>query len=328
MRFTANCSHTAAIIAVVGVLAGCSVAETSQNAAPEAALSHARSAANGLAVRQSRPSRVGSWLSPSAKSGKGLFYWGSYDANAIDILSAKGKVLGEITNGLSSPERLFVDKQLHLYASNGGNSTITEYAKGSSTPSLTISDGVNTPTGLVVGGDGTVYVANVGAETVTEYPAGSGTPSLTIALSVSPENLAVDMKNNLYIQYLGGSRESGVIKVPPGKTSGTDLGLSIESAGALEVDKKGNLLILDTGIPALDIFPPKATSPSKQIAITSGDPFELSLNKKESELYVSVDSGTSFLIQTLNYPNGKAFSSKFTSNNGDWPIAVSPDNAL
>lgn len=67
---------------------------------------------------------------------------------------------------------------------------------------------------------------------------------------------------------------------------------------------------------------------SNQIDLTSGSPFELSLNKKESEVYVSVESGITFIVQTLKYPKGTWFSSKFTSNDGDWPIAVTPDNAL
>lgn len=267
-------------------------------------------------------------MSPAAKGAKAAFYWGNFDDNNIDILSAKGTVLGQITNGVSSPERLFVDKKRNLYASEAGANSITEYAPNSTTPSLTITDGVSTPTGLVVGGDGTVYVANVGADSVTEYPAGSVSPSLTVSLSVLPENLAVDKQNNLYIQYLGGNNGSGVIEVPPGQTSGTDLGLTIGSAGALELDKKGNIIILDTSIPALDVFPPKATSPSKQIAITSGSPFELSLNKKESKLYVSVSSGLSFIVQDIKYPKGTSFSNDFTTSDGDWPIAVSPDNAL
>jgi hypothetical protein len=321
--------RTAGALAFAGVLAGCSGAGTSQSTAPQAAPATTRSSANGFNVRQAQPPRARGWISPSAKSAKASFYWGSYDNNTIDILSKNGKVLGQITNGVSDPERLFVDKKKNLYASEAGNNTVTEYAPGSSIPKLTISNGVSTPTGIVVGGDGTIYVANVDAENVTEYPAGSASPSLTIVLSdETPENLAVDKQNNLYIQYLGGTKGSGVLEVPPGKTSGTDLGLNISSAGALEVDKKGNILILDTETPALDIFPPKSTSPSKQIDITSGDPFELSLNKKESRLYVSVSSGLSFIVQSLNYPKGTSFSSKFTTSDGDWPIASNPDNAL
>lgn len=333
-RLIATCGRTGGALAFAGLVAGCAGAGTPQGgAAPageaqQSAVSSARSAANGLGVRRQQPSRVRGWMARDAKGAKAAFYWGSYDDSTVDVLSSKGTVLGTISDGLSDPERLFVDKKKNMYASNAGNSTITEYAPNATSPSLTISDGVSTPTGLVVGGDGTVYVANVGSDSVTEYPAGSTSPSLTIALTVLPENLAVDKSNNLYIQYLGGNTGSGVIEVPSGQSSGTDLGLTIGSAGALEVDKKGNILILDTSVPALDVFPPKTTSPSKQIDITSGSPFELSLNKKETQLYVSVSSGASFIIQAMKYPKGSSFSSKFTGNDGDWPIAATPDNAL
>jgi hypothetical protein len=55
------------------------------------------------------------WISPDKKRHRksALVYWGSYDRNTIDIFSAKGTnppMKGQITSGLSNPERLFVDK--------------------------------------------------------------------------------------------------------------------------------------------------------------------------------------------------------------------------
>jgi hypothetical protein len=45
-------------------------------------------------------------------------------------------------------------------------------------------------------------------------------------------------------------------------------------------------------------------------------------------LYVSVDVGTPFVIQSIAYPNGTSLSNKLSTNGGQWPVAVSPDNAL
>jgi hypothetical protein len=85
---------------------------------------------------------------------------------------------------------------------------------------------------------GTVYCANVGNNTITVYPSGQTSPSLTISVSSSPESLATDGKDNLYAS-VGGEVE----EFAPGSTSGVNLGLP-GYPGALEVDRKGNLIVI------------------------------------------------------------------------------------
>lgn len=260
------------------------------------------------------------WLSPDAKKKKKLIYWGNFYNNTITIYSAKGvngKEVGQITTGLSEPERLFVDTQGSVYATNLGNNTITGYQAGQTSPFITISNGVSSPTGLTVDAAGTIYCANVGNNTITVYPKGQTSPSLTIPYSA--EYLATDAQDNLY------AAGTAVEEFAPGSTSGKDLGLP-HYPGPLEVDKAGNLIVLYGS--TVEYFPAGQTSPSNEINITSGSPFALSLSKNEKQLYVSVETGTPFIIQSIAYPNGTSFSNKLTSNGGDWPIAVSPDNAL
>ena len=255
---------------------------------------------------------------------KALIYWGSYDNSTIDFFSAKGSnppEKGQITNGLSNPERLFVDKALNVYATNLGNNTITAYKRGAGAPFLTISSDVSNPTGLTIDAAGTVYCANVGNGTVTEYPKGQTSPSLTI--SIPREYLAIDSSDNLYV-----STGTGVTEFAPGSTSGKDLGLNVGSPRALEVDKAGNIIVIDSDAGSIDVFPVGQTEPSKKIAVTSGFPFALSLNKAETALYVSVEASGPFIVQEVAYPNGTTLTNKLTTGDGEWPIAVSPDAVL
>ncbi len=227
-----------------------------------------------------------------------------------------GKEKGQITAGLSNPERLFVDKQGSVYATNLGNNTITAYKQGQTSPFITISSGVNTPTGLTVDAAGTIYCANVGNNTITVYPKGQTSPSLTIPYFA--EYLATDAHDNLY------AAGTGVEEFAPGSTQGKDLGLP-EFPGALEVDRSGNLIVVYNS--TVEYFPAGQTTPSKEISV-NGSPFALSLSANEKQLYVSTEVATPFVVESVAYPNGTEFTNKLTGNAGDWPIAVSPDNAL
>jgi hypothetical protein len=326
--------RTVAAASLVALMAGCS----GNNIAPSSSLAGAndaiagqskspsqyRALANGQVRETGSPALSRGWMSPEAATDKNVIYWGNYDSSTINIYASKGvngKLLGQITTGLSNPERLFVDKDGSVYATNIGNSTVTAYKAGATSPFLTISTGVNGPTGLTVDAAGTVYVANVDGNTITEYPKGKTSPSITI--DASAEYLATDAKDNLYA-----SEYPNVEEYAKGSTTGTSLGLTIGSPGALEVDRKGNLIVLDSSNDDADYFPAGKTSPSKQIPL-GGFPFGFSLSKNEKTLYVSNSEGSQFEIQSLAYPNGKAPKVKLSpSSNGDWPIAISPDSVL
>jgi hypothetical protein len=270
----------------------------------------------------------GTSISPDLKGP--LIYWATYSTNTIAIFSAVGTnppEEGKITKGLSHPERLFVDGSGSVYATNNGKNTITAYKRGATSPFLTISNGVNGPIGLTVDAAGTVYCANIGNSSVTEYPKGTTSPSLTISMGgLMPEDLAIDSGDNLYVSYMGGSHGAGVMEFPPGSSTGKDLGIS-DGGNALEVDRLGNIIAV--GNREIDIFPPGQTLPSKKISVTAGTPFELSLNKAETQLYVTVELGdATFIVQVLDYPNGTTLKNKITANDGQWQIAVSPDAVL
>ncbi|MGA7355149.1 MAG: hypothetical protein WBW76_06945 [Candidatus Cybelea sp.] len=271
-----------------------------------------------------------------AKMKGGLIYSGDYYANTITIYPAKGvnpPPIGTITNGISSPERLFVDKKQNLYVSN--NTSVTAYKRGKTSPFLTITDGINRPTGIVAGSDGSIYVANAGTDSVSIYPKGKSTPSKTLTMPTNddPQNLALDASNNLYVIYLGyGSPGTGIVEFPAGSAQGKDLGIAVGWPSAIEVDRKGNLIALIDGS-SIEVFPPGKTQPSKEWAVPYDGGFFLSLSQDEKKLYISSEaagSPLSFIMLQLDYPNGKGLTNKISSDlgQGAWSLSVSPDNVL
>jgi hypothetical protein len=287
-----------------------------------------RNLANGFVRRAATATHGHGWMSPDAKHAKDLFYWADFDSDTVTVYKKKGanpKEVGTITDGIDEPERLFVDGSKNLWVTDLGNNTVTEYKRGATSPKFTINTGIANPTGLVVDSAGTVYVANVATETVTEYPKGETAPSLTIDMSASPEYLATDSSDNLYV-----STGLGVWKYATGSTTGTELDLTIGSPGAIEVDKSGDIILVDAAAASsIDIFPPGQSTPSKTISDGSQYPYALSLSKSEKKLYISsTNSAAAFSVQQFDYPNGKTVTNYLTTGAGQWPIAVSPDNVL
>lgn len=315
---------------LLGALAaGCSAAGTATGPTAGTANSNStrtvnqnRTLANGFGAPAGLAgSRANGWISPDRKRHKRtLFYWGNYDSSTISVLNSKGKVKGTITSGLFNPERLFVDSQGSVYATNigynGSNKySITGYKKGQTTPFITITDGVNRPTGLTVDAAGTIYCANVGNNTITVYPKGQTTPSLTIDFFA--EYLATDSKDNLY------ASGSTVDEFAPGSTQGKNLDLP--GGNAIEVDHSGNIILVNGG--DIDYYPPGSTTPSKSVPVTGGSVFSLSLSGNNKTLYASVDTSAGpFVVESVAYPNGSTLTTKYSGNIGDWPIAASPDD--
>jgi hypothetical protein len=326
------------VLLLAAVVTGCSTnssvspSGSAQLGAPPAA-NVRRSAllSSGFGEVSSQRTRASSWIAPDLKGGALNIYWGDYYNNTIAIYPRSGinpPEKGLIAKGVSHPERLFVDSALTVYATNIGNNTITEYKRHRTRPSLRISTGVDTPTGLTVDAAGAVYCANVGNDSITVYPKGQTSPSLTIPIAGSPEYLAIDSSDNLYVSYLGGSKGSGVMEFAPGSTTGKDLGLDMTGGGALEVDRAGNIIIADNYGSTIDVFPANQTEPSKRIGLGGGEAFGLSLSEKEHKLFASVLTNDVFTIQQIDYPKLTNVTTKLSTNAGNWPVAVSPDAVL
>jgi hypothetical protein len=358
LRPITSLAYRLAVFSSLAVLAaGCSTNGTSSVATIPNTMSSPTASQSAYTARQladnavKSPARASAttrngWTSPEIREGNPtLLYWGDFFNNVIWVFEAEGTnppLKGQITDGVSEPQRLFVDAESNLYATNTGNNTITAYKRESSKPFLTISNGVEGPTGLTVDAEGTVYCANTENQTVTEYPRGQTSPSVTISMPpaanggvLTPEYLAIDRSDNLYVSYTGGAQLSGVMEFPPGSTTGKDLGIvsgSTNGALALEVDRAGNIIIVDPTSNQIDVFPPGQTTPSEQTAVTAGTPFALSLNRAENVLYATVynSSSNTFIVQDLDYPNGTMMNyiTNVTTDGDEWPIAVSPDTVL
>jgi hypothetical protein len=234
-----------------------------------------------------------------------------------------------ITSGIDSPTGEAVDAKGNLYVANSGSGygeygeRVVVYAPGGSTPIAEYGTGgyygqIYDPWGIAVSKTGTLYVADnccnsYHSDSITVFPSGSYTkPSQYLYLPDydTPYFLAVDAKGDLFATDGSGPHTSGghVYEFKAG-SSPIDLGLHLDDAWGIAIDKKHDLVVADPGNGTIDVFPPKATEPSRQIPIPkSFGGFEaLVFTKNYKTLFASfglANSNNDFFA-VIDYKTGK-----------------------
>lgn len=234
----------------------------------------------------------------AAQAARGAGYWAHPDKKQAtlfvsDLNGAQVRIYpanvknptqsGSITEGIDLPINVAADKKGTVYVANNGNSSVTIYPFGQTSPSLTLTDQVVNPNGIAVDSKGTVYVtsgATVGQCYVLEFPTGSTTPSAQVNGLGLPIGLAVDKDGNLYIADAAfGSYK--VWEVPAGTTSAQNLNLSglsddtgaaVSSANDLYISNYSSNQVLGYHLGQTSAF----------VTITSGldAPYALGFSKK------------------------------------------------
>jgi streptogramin lyase len=257
------------------------------------------------------------WMPPNAKSMK-LLYVSDYTESLI-LAYQQGREssgpIGEIVDGISTPQGIAVDSSGTLYVANQGNDTITEYPAGASEPTVTLSSGIDEPLDVAVGEDSVLYVTEGSADKIVEFAEGATSPSESITIThpsdgVTSKNSDLYATNNLHFSSAGGE----VVRCKPLERRCESTGISVGYAQGITIDSQGNLLVGDYYHEEIDVFPPGSTSPSRQIALTYQEPGKLALNKNDSVLYMC--DPADFAVDLINYSTG-AITSTFTYGPSD-----------
>lgn len=232
---------------------------------------------------------------------KATLFVSDIDADAIRLFPANKKnpkQNGSITTGISLPVNVAVDLHGMLYVANNGDSTVTEYPVGTTSPSVTLSGGqLIDPNGIAVDNKGTVYVtsgASAGSCYVLVYPKGASMPSEQINGFDLPVGLAIDKRGNLYV---GDALQNAVWKVSKGSTTPTKLSLSgLDDPVGIAIDPSNNLWVANNQNNTALGFHLGDTSPF--VTITSGlsGPYSIAFEK----------TGTLFVGSSLHYPGDVA----------------------
>jgi len=155
-----------------------------------------------------------------------------------------------ITNGISNPLGVAIDKHGKLYVSNYP-AAITEYPLGATTPSKTIKGGgMVDPFGLAIDSAGNLFIADFGASQVFELKLHTHTLiPLNLQDMTEPLGVAFDPAGNMWVTDGSGDR---VNVYPPGSTTPSQ---SITSGYtfpyAISIDPRGTAVVSNISSPAL-----------------------------------------------------------------------------
>jgi DNA-binding beta-propeller fold protein YncE len=300
-------------LAAVAALPGCAGGLGS----PPAAL--APSAAAPILARHG-------WLAPAANA-KALVYVSDNSANAIDVYPAgvnDPAPIGQITDGVSAPLGNFVDDNGTLYVANHGNNTITEYPAGSTTPSVTLSNGIAGPISVAADSAGDVAVGEFTNQTILEFPSGATSPTVTIALLTYPEGLTFDRSRHLYAAWNDNpsSFVGRVSKCERMKSVCVDQGIGAGQSAGLTLDAAGDIVLGDQTNHVIDVYPPHATTPSRSISVSGGDPIKFALDMRDKKLYVA--DYTNDRVEIYDYKTGAEFGTISNGLQSAWGVSLSP----
>jgi len=267
----------------VALLAGCSglsqpatTGSTSAQSSLHSAFESVRAADRfgiDAGARSARMASRGAGYGPAKKSAQTLFV-SDLSASAIRLYPANvknPKQTGEITQGIDLPVNIAVDQSGTLYVANNGNSTVTEYPLGQTTPSVTLTNSLVYPNGIAVDSAGTVYVtsgSSVGDTYVLEFPKGATSPSVQVDGFGLAIGLAIDKAGNLYV---GDAHTNEVFEVAKGTTKPVDLALTeLADPTGVAISPKDDLYVSNESPSAFAVHGYKLGQTTPFVTITDG----------------------------------------------------------
>jgi serine/threonine-protein kinase len=285
--------YPAVLLTVVPLLAACSSSSTTPALqSTQQASSASVHADTRFGLSRSQLSAVLANRGPgdaSAAKKQPTVFVSDLDTQAIELYPEGKKnptQIGTITSGINEPINDAVDSSGTLYVANNGNSTVTEYPLGASTPSVTLSDTLQFPNGVAVDSAGNVYVtsgATAGSCYVVVFPKGSSTPSKQINGFDLPIGLAVDAKGDLFV---ADALKNDVYEVAKGKSTPKELGLTgLEDPTGVSIDPKGNLWVVSYSGDTASEFVVGKTKPAKVVTDSLSGPYSIAFGKG-GQMYV------------------------------------------
>jgi hypothetical protein len=221
------------------------------------------------------------------------------------LTGPNGKSVGSITKDMNEPWGLSIDVNNSLYVANFGDGKVNAYKYGATKPFMTYSGGPDEALYALPDSTGHVYVsgkdpAHHNRGRVVEYATGSNTIIAHTLLGSEADGIAEDAHGNIYVAYRQTGPNCSIAEFAPGLTGKKLLGMVIDRPQGLVVDSSGNLVVVESVLNNIKVFPPGATTPSVTINLEGiGHLAQLAMQKSQTTLYVSSENG---YVYSMPYP--------------------------
>lgn len=216
--------------------------------------------------------------------------------------------------------------------------TVTEYGPdcGPAETVLTVS-GDTLPDNVAFDTNGHVYVANAvansgGPGNILQYTGTKVTKTLSDPDISTPQGLAVDKRNNVWVSYRDpGSTGTYVAEFRRGKMPAKLFkNISLGFPGSLQFDRKQKLMGPNGNYSSLDIYAPPYSEkkPTTRLILEDGsvtDPSMCTLGPDQGKLYCTF--GFFSLVNVFSYPGGKFLYTYNSGLSGLLPYGIANDPA-
>lgn len=276
----------------------CALAACSSGMAPRQSPALSDLARSGIAPALLPHIRLGSRpvrVRPQQRSYRGLRDLYVSDIINDDVVLLKNKtwtLAKELTTGIYGPDGVFLDKSGNFYVANFENVNIAEYRPHATKPIFTYDSGMTDPVDVTVDGHGNVYEADYLGGFVAEYAQKSNT-QLYQCSPGNVEGVAVDASGDVFVDF-----GSSIVEYKGGLSgcSATPLGVALQSAGGMAIDRNDDLLVCDQLGQTVDVIDPPYTSVTRVLQ-TGYAPFHVTINKDNRLAFVaSVDEAAVFVV--------------------------------
>lgn len=274
-----------------------------------------------------------SWVSPAARR-QPIVYASSYNGGFINIYPQKGSnqaPIGQITNGLLSPQGMDVDAHHRLWVANTNANTVVGFRPGATSPFTILKDTNYYPIEVAVDSHGTVYASNAESTTgppgnVTVWAKGHTKPTATLTYPnfLIVLGVGVDAADNVYVSYIPTSGPPAMVEFPAGSQTGQPLPIQNANEGEMTFDSSGNL-VMETLNNTLGVWaPPYTSGPARTIPAFGNEP---TLNKPEHKVWLAYANFSDPYIMEYNYATGQLLdivTNGWSSNGVPYGVALDP----
>ncbi|HVR45861.1 MAG TPA: hypothetical protein VMT95_04410 [Candidatus Binatia bacterium] len=243
-------------------------------------------------------------IRPDSVSTKDLFV-GEFVSSAKSLIqiyqNGTFKKLGQIKQGISSPDGLWVDSH-GLYVANNLARSITQYSYLTSMP-FTYKAGMSSPIAVTTDRLGDIFEADYTGY-INEYYQQANFVVKKCSVVAAPTGVATGTTGEVvFAAYYSGNVGHIVEFTDFDACKHKVLGVRLGQTGAMAVDKHDDIILTQPYNRAVDIIKPPYNTVSGHLGSHWGFPSDVKINAANTRAWV-LDSDTGDVVE-VDYPSGK-----------------------